>query len=112
MYIFFIGLFYVVAAQNASSVIDAGLPNSTRMMLGEGAIGGLIPTSVVIVLIAILRILQMYKAAQQRPPTATTAPEDQAASAINRQEADLFRLKRNRDVSNNSEDVNKSTRQE
>ena len=39
--------------------------SDTGLRLGEGAIGGLIPTSLMILLVAILRIIKLY---QQRRP--------------------------------------------
>ena len=36
------------------------LPDEPGMRLGEGAIGGMIPTSIAILLLAILRIVKLY----------------------------------------------------
>ena len=41
-------------------------PNFSKTLLGEAALGGMIPTSFIIVLLAILRILQIYKQKQQQ----------------------------------------------
>ena len=40
--------------------------NDTGLRLGEGAIGGLIPTSLMILLVAILRIFKLYQQRQYK----------------------------------------------
>ena len=40
--------------------------NDTGLRLGQGAIGGLIPTSLMILLVAILRIFKLYQQRQYK----------------------------------------------
>ena len=69
-------LFFSAMAQNNHNVslseatpFESGMPNDqnlSKTLLGEAALGGMIPTSFIIVLLAILRILQIYKQKQQQ----------------------------------------------
>ena len=71
-------LIFSVMAQNnqnvslsEASLDGSGIPsvadqNFSKTLLGEAALGGMIPTSFIIVLLAILRILQIYKQKQQQ----------------------------------------------
>ena len=61
------------AAQNSSSVLYHAQPSNESILLGEGAIGGMIPTSIIIVLVAFLRILQMFRRQQQQQQSAVNS---------------------------------------
>ena len=52
-------IFTIVLAQNITIVHP-----ELRRIVGEAALGGMIPTSVIIILAALLRILQIYKQRQ------------------------------------------------
>lgn len=61
-------VFALTGAQNSSSLLYYQQQQpSDSLYLGEGALGGMIPTSIIVVLAAILRILQMYRQKQRIP---------------------------------------------
>ena len=66
-------LFCVAAAAQNSSVLYHAQPSNESILLGEGAIGGMIPTSIIIVLVAFLRKLQMFRRQQQQQQSAVNS---------------------------------------
>ena len=74
MIIFYLLICFCLArGQNVSEVIDADHlfdssyhRNQQQLMIGEAALGGIGSTSVLIILMAILRILQIYKQRRQQ----------------------------------------------
>ena len=54
----------------ASEMENFSLPSEPSLRLGEGAIGGLIPTSLMILLLAVLRIWKLYQQRQYKRDTA------------------------------------------
>ena len=60
-----LSLFLIVRTQNVSHVYDYFSHPNSFQGYGEGAIGGLIPTCLIILCGAIIRILQLYR---QRNP--------------------------------------------
>ena len=72
----------LAGAQNSSSLLYFPQQHhpGNSMYLGEGALGGMIPTSIIVVLVAILRILQMYRQKQQQQQQEQQEQQQQASS--------------------------------
>ena len=71
MLIYLLILRLVQAHNNTNFTGDPILPNegqgrhTTDIMIGEAALGGMIPSIIVIILIAIIRIVRVYRLSQQ-----------------------------------------------
>ena len=74
--------FCLARSQNVSEVIDADHlfdssyhRNQQQLVIGEAALGGIGSTSVLIILMAILRILQIYKQRRQQQQQQQQEPQ-------------------------------------
>ena len=78
-YLFF--CFCLARGQNVAEVIDADHifdsyhRNQQQLIIGEAALGGIGSTSVLIILMAILRILQIYKRRRQQQQQQQQEPQ-------------------------------------
>ena len=64
--IILISFFVYCWSQNTSEVLYLNPPNE-QFILGEAAVGGMISTSIIVILAAILRILQFYRQRRYHP---------------------------------------------